>query len=412
MLFNLITVGANNQLWLIKDCGDGYFSIISKESGLYLDVTGANVSTAETNIELWYNNDGDAQKFKLLPINIINNDSYMISNQSNNSMFFDVYGNTQDENANIQIWPKNNENNQIFRVESTDNVNYKIIARHSNKVLTVLSDNNVVQATDTNSDNQQWIFETIGNDYYKIKSKYNNLYLHLNGTNIEVAKEQKTSAQNFKFNNLDQKTGIDVSEFNGLINWEYVKRSGIDYAMIRVGYRGYRTGAFAEDRYFRQNVIGAKKVGLKIGIYIYTQAVNEQEAIEEANWTINKLKEIGYENQIDYPIAIDTENSGGNPPGRADGLDIDTRTRVCAAFCNTIQANGYRPMIYASRNWFYNKLNVNQLNQYNIWLAHYTNSPNSKSDYKYHYEMWQYTDFGQVMGIPTNVDMNICYHNY
>ena len=158
--------------------------------------------------------------------------------------------------------------------------------------------------------------------------------------------------------------------------------------------------------------MGAKRAGLKVGVYFFTQALNEKEAIEEANWTLNKIKESGYENQIDYPIAIDTENSGGNPPGRADGLDVETRTKVCEALCDTIKSKGYRPMVYASKNWFYNNVDVNELNQYNIWLAHYTNSANEQSDYKYHYEMWQYTSSGRISGITGAVDINICYQSY
>ena len=403
--------GASNQQWLIKDCGSGWYNIISKESGLCLDITSGQVSKSGANVELWYSNGADAQKFQLLKTNIINNDSYRISSQANSSKFFDVNGSSQADSANVQLWQKNGDNNQIFRVESEDYVNYKIIARHSNKVLTVGANNNVVQATDTNSDNQKWIIESIGNQYYKIKSKSTNLYLSINGTNVEVAKANNSSSQKFKFNDLERKKGIDVSEWNGSINWDYVKKSGIDYAIIRIGYRGYVTGAFAEDKFFRENIKGAKRAGLKVGIYFFSQAVNEAEAREEANWTVNKLKEVGYANSIDYPIATDIESSGGNP-GRADNISKQTRTNVAKAFCETIKANGYRPMVYSNKNWFYNYIDVNQLNQYNIWMAHYTYSPDKPSDYKYHYEIWQYTSVGQVMGIQGNVDMDICYQSY
>ncbi len=405
--------GSDNQQWLLKDCGDGYYNIISKQSGLCLDVTGGQVSSNGTNVELWYSNDSNSQKFQLLPINIINNDSYKISNKANKNKFFDVYGSSLENNGNIQLWTDNGSNNQIFRVESTDNEYYKIIARHSNKVLTVTSDNNVVQKEDIDSENQKWIIETIGHNYYKIKSKSKNLYLHISDGNVQVEKVNQSDSQIFQFNNLPQRKGIDVSEFNGgMINWQYVKRSGVDYAMIRIGYRGYRNGNFAEDKYFRQNIREAKRAGIKVGVYFYTQAITEKEAEEEAIWTLNKIKESGYENKIDYPIAIDTEGSGADIPGRADILDVKTRTAVCKAFCETIKKNGYRPMIYASKNWFYNNLNVEQLNQYNIWLAHYTGSASKPTDYKYHYEIWQYTSSGQVMGIQGRVDMNICYQSY
>ena len=184
--------------------------------------------------------------------------------------------------------------------------------------------------------------------------------------------------------------------------------------MIRIGYRGYGAeGNFKEDRYFRTNINNAKKVGIKVGIYFFTQAVTEAEAIQEANWTINKIREIGYTNSIDYPIAIDTESSSeGHGNGRADKLDVGTRTTVCKAFCQTIESNGYIPMIYASRDWFYYNLDIGRINQYDTWVAHYTNSAEKPTNYKYHYEIWQYTSAGQVMGIQTGVDLNIGYKKY
>ncbi len=362
---------------------------------------------------MWYDNGADNQKFKLIPVNIINNDSYQIANQIDGNKFLEVEGSSQYNYANVQIWNKNSANNQIFRVESVDNIHYKIIARHSNKVLTVDEvSKNVYQEEDSNARNQKWIIETTGNGYYKIKSKATGLYLHVNASNVQVNAQMPSAAQNFCFHHLPQKKGIDVSEHNKLINWEYVKRSGVEFAIIRIGYRGYRTGGFAEDKYFRQNIQGAKRAGLKVGIYFFTQAVNEAEAIQEANWTINKIREVGYANEIDYPIIIDTEMSGGNPQGRADGLDVATRTSVCKAFCETIKSNGYRPMIYASRDWYYYNLDVTQLNQYDIWVAHYTGDPNRLTNYRHHYEIWQYTSVGQVMGITGNVDLNISYQSY
>ena len=180
--------------------------------------------------------------------------------------------------------------------------------------------------------------------------------------------------------------------------------------MIRIGYRGYGSaGNFAEDPYFRMNIEGAKKAGLKVGVYFFTQAVNKDEAIEEAKWVINILKQSGYAHQLDYPIAIDTEMSvAPNNSGRADNLDVATRTAVCKAFCETIKQNGYTPMIYASRNWFYDNLNMNELNQFDIWLAQY----NAVADYTGHYEIWQHSSTGTVSGVSGNVDLNIGYKIY
>lgn len=155
--------------------------------------------------------------------------------------------------------------------------------------------------------------------------------------------------------------------------------------------------------------MGAKANGIPIGLYFFTQAVNTKEAVQEANYVLNLIKTYGV--KVTYPIAIDTETANGGA-GRADNLDVATRTAVCKAFCDTIRKAGYTPAIYASRDWFYNNLNMEQLKGYDIWVAHYTNNVAIKTDYKYDYDMWQYTSSGKVNGIVGNVDLNICYKNY
>lgn len=187
---------------------------------------------------------------------------------------------------------------------------------------------------------------------------------------------------------------------------------GVDYAIIRAGYRGYRTGKIVQDDYFIENITGARDNGIDMGLYFYTQATNTQEAVVEANYVINLVKK--YNLSLRYPIYIDTEwsTADADNPGRADNLDRNTRTAVCKAFCDTIKSNGYISGIYASKYWYYNNLNESQLNQYEIWVAHYTGDENKRTDYKYKYDMWQYTSSGCVPGINTLVDMNICYKTY
>lgn len=195
--------------------------------------------------------------------------------------------------------------------------------------------------------------------------------------------------------------GIDVSKWNGNIDWNAVKEAGIEYAIIRCGYRGSSTGALVEDPYFKQNMKNAKAAGIKVGIYFFTQATNEVEAVEEASMALALLDGAN----LDYPIFIDTEGAGGN--GRADGLDVETRTVVCDAFCRTVKNEGYTAGIYASRNWYYKKLTMDTLNNYYIWLAEYRETPL----YEGHYEMWQYTSSGHVNGITTRVDLDISYRS-
>ncbi len=195
----------------------------------------------------------------------------------------------------------------------------------------------------------------------------------------------------------DAVLGIDVSKWNRIIDWEKVKESGVRFVIIRCGYRGSKTGVLVEDPYFRQNIQGAKDAGLKVGVYFFTQAINQAEAVEEASMVLNLTE--GYE--LDYPIFIDTEGSGG----RADALDVVTRTEVCEAFCETIEQAGLEAGVYASRNWYYNNVDDDALSRYTIWVAEYRKEPL----YTGKYDIWQYTSSGQIDGIDGRVDLNLSY---
>jgi len=197
--------------------------------------------------------------------------------------------------------------------------------------------------------------------------------------------------------------GIDVSKWNGNINWTAVKNAGVKYVIIRVGYRGSTQGSLIEDPMFRTNIQGAKAAGLKVGLYFFTQAVTEAEAVEEASMCVNLAKTFG---GVSYPIFIDTESAGGK--GRADGLSKSQRTAVCRAFCQTVQNSGYTAGVYASKSWFTNKVDYNQLNGYRIWLAQYY----SKATLAGRYDLWQYTDKGSIAGVSGNVDLNMSYLGY
>ena len=199
--------------------------------------------------------------------------------------------------------------------------------------------------------------------------------------------------------------GIDVSKHNASIDWNAVKNSGVSYVIIRCGYRGYTQGSLVIDSKFTQNIKGATAAGLKVGVYFFSQAVDEVEAVQEASFVLDAVK--GY--KITYPIFLDVEYSGaaGNK-GRADGLDRATRTAVCKAFCATIQSGGYSAGVYANKNWLEEKLDPGQLGAYKIWLAQYAATPT----YGGRYDMWQYKATGRVSGITGNVDMDISYLAY
>ena len=190
-----------------------------------------------------------------------------------------------------------------------------------------------------------------------------------------------------------------MSKWNGTIDWDKVKNAGVQFAIVRAGYRGSVTGSLVEDPQFVANMKGATAAGIPVGVYFFTQATDEKEAVEEASAVLELIRDF----QLTYPVFIDTEGAGGN--GRADGLDAETRTLVCEAFCRTIENAGYKAGVYASRNWYNNNLQTARLENYHIWLAEYRSVPL----YQGYYKTWQYTSKGKVDGIEGRVDMNITY---
>lgn len=221
-------------------------------------------------------------------------------------------------------------------------------------------------------------------------------------TAVEEAREDADKTEIKKLQQLTGRTrqGIDVSKWQGDIDWDKVQEAGIEFAIIRAGYRGSVTGSLVEDPYFVTNMKGAAASGVPVGVYFFTQAVNEVEAVEEASAVLQLVREY----KLEYPIFIDTEGAGGN--GRADGLDVETRTLVCEAFCRTIKNAGYEAGVYGSRNWYNNRLYADKLDNYFIWLAEYRSIPL----YQGYYQMWQYTSKGKVDGIEGNVDLDIYYY--
>ena len=192
--------------------------------------------------------------------------------------------------------------------------------------------------------------------------------------------------------------GIDVSKYQGNIDWNAVAADGITFAIIRVGYRGYGSGALVEDSTFRRNIQGATAAGLKVGVYFYSQAINEAEAVEEASMVISLCQGYG----LPLGVYYDTEKVAGDT-GRADGISAAERTACAVAFCETIRNAGYSAGVYSYASWFYNSLNYANISKYKIWIAQYRDS----LDFNYRYDIWQYTSTGKVNGVPGGVDMNI-----
>ncbi len=208
-----------------------------------------------------------------------------------------------------------------------------------------------------------------------------------------------------KLSNGNSVFGIDVSSHNGSIDWNAVAESGVEYVIIRCGYRGYGSGVLVEDSRYRTNIKGALNAGLKVGVYFFSQALDEIEAVEEASMVLNAIS--GY--QITFPIFLDVEYSNTSKNGRADALSVSQRTAVCNAFCKTITNAGYRAGIYANKDWLYNHIDTSQFpSSTKIWLAQYAKTPN----YSGRYEMWQYSCTGSISGIKGNVDLNMSYLGY
>lgn len=198
--------------------------------------------------------------------------------------------------------------------------------------------------------------------------------------------------------------GIDVSFYNEGINWPAVKAQGIDFAIVRVGGRGWETGLLYDDVCFQQNLNGARAAGLKVGVYFYSTAIDAVEAVQEASLVLERLNGTA----LDYPIFIDVEQSGDYPYGRSDQLSKTMRNEIVTAFCQTVINSGYRAGVYSGQNFFANHIDHNALSQYYIWLASYT-SNNKLPGYGGHYDMWQFTDGGVVNGIKGKVDMNVIF---
>jgi len=202
----------------------------------------------------------------------------------------------------------------------------------------------------------------------------------------------------FKDGENKGRVGIDVSEFQGNIDWEKVKASGVDIAIIRVGYRGYGSGAIKADALAKSNIEGALAAGLEVGVYFFSAAINKEEGVEEANFCLDMVA--GY--NITQPIVIDTEYIAEDESARSNSISVEDRTAVAKGFCETVKAAGYSPMIYGSRDQFLRYLDVDPLGEYEFWLASY-----DTTDFPYHTEGYQYSRYGYVDGITSYVDLDV-----
>lgn len=221
-----------------------------------------------------------------------------------------------------------------------------------------------------------------------IKNEYKkDLFVH-DGEKLYYEDEKYTS-----------RLGIDVSKHQGTIDWEKVKADGYEFAILRIGYRGYgESGTLRTDEKFYEYLEGAKEVGLDVGVYFFSQAINEEEAIEEAKLVIDILN--GY--KLDMPIVYDPE-SILHTTSRTDNVTGEQFTKNTKAFCDFIVKEGYETMIYSNMLWQAFQLDLEYLSDFTIWYADYEPIPQTP----YNFTIWQYTEEGQVDGIDGNCDINI-----
>lgn len=221
-----------------------------------------------------------------------------------------------------------------------------------------------------------------------------------------VKKNDNGLLQYVKDGVLLSEAGIDVSEHDGSIDWTQVKAAGVDFAMIRVGYRGYGQGTLNLDNYFLTNLAGASEAGLKVGVYFFSQAITADEAQEEAKYVIDNLKASNVE--LSYPIVFDEEPISDGNEARTDGMSSDQYNANAVAFCKYVEQQGYSAMVYGNQYDLARFDLAGDLAGYPVWYAEYgVNRPTADIDAM---TIWQYSESGSVAGITTSdgqVDLDI-----
>ncbi len=205
--------------------------------------------------------------------------------------------------------------------------------------------------------------------------------------------------------------GVDLSAYQGKVDWERLAASGIDFAMIRMGVRGYMSGAVVYDEEFENNIKGANANGINAGLYFLSRAISVQEAEEEANYAVASAAA----NNVTYPIVYYVEE-GAEGSSRSDSLSPDERTALARCFCDKVSSYGYKAMIGGSKHTLSVKFDPALLADYDVWLvdAPYVESGNNlkMSEYPYQYTMWQYSSNARIDGIEGTADLDICFVDY
>lgn len=197
--------------------------------------------------------------------------------------------------------------------------------------------------------------------------------------------------------------GTDISKYQDYVDFVKLKKSGVDFVMLRVGARGYGTGQLVLDDYFQDNIKRASDAGLEIGVYFFSQAITEQEAVEEANMVLENIRDYS----ITYPVAFDMEFIS-NDTARIDKLSKSEKTKIAKAFLDAVQGAGYKPMLYGNKEWLIKEIDMSKLTAYDVWLSQQADIP----DYPYKFSMWQYSNAGNLDGIAGYANLNISFIDY
>lgn len=219
------------------------------------------------------------------------------------------------------------------------------------------------------------------------KNKYNPELFH-----------RKKSKMFYDDENYKIRQGIDISRHDKKVNWQKVKKAGFDFVILRAAWRGYESGILHEDENFKKNIQGAISAGFDVGLYVFSQAINEKEAEEEANFVLDLIKDY----KITLPVVFDPENIGWEE-ARTDNVSGEQFTKNAIVFCSKIKETGYEPMIYANLTWQMQRFDLEQLSEYKMWYAEYSDAPQTP----YHFDFWQHYSPKRVSGVQKKCDVDI-----
>ena len=418
--------------WSLQYIDENTFYFINKNQ-LYLNISNSNLSNG-TNINLTSINQQNDQIFYVEQTNINENEKtiangyYTISSSIDKNKVIETANGSKQNESNIQIYSLNNSKAQIWHFNYEENGYYSITSSLNRNTTIDLKNGSITPGTNiqlykkNNTTAQLWKIKDNGYGNILISSKKGNICLTRNKTNIQAETCNNTNQnQLFKLNTNNTKksyTGIDVSSYQGDINWEKVANTNIDFAIIKLGIGD--NWISQDDKKFITNVKNCEKYNIPYAVYLYSYAkntigstklnANSESATSEAEHVLRVLKDVTYKPNLKTSVYIDMEEP------KLTYLGKEKLTKIASTFCENIEVNGYKCGIYANKSWLTNYLDTNNLkNKYNIWLAEWNSkltdhnqALSSNPTYnQINYKLWQFSEKGNIDGIKTNVDLDI-----